>query len=63
MKLYFEVFDYFSLFSHLLRYLVCDLCLIWWWGVTYNHCVFSSVYFVTPKNDQFYISIIRNGKY
>ena len=35
MKLYFEVFDYFFLFSHLLRTFVCDLCLIWWWGVTY----------------------------
>ena len=32
MKLYFEVFDYFSLSNHLLRTFVCDLCLIWRWG-------------------------------
>ena len=36
MKLYFELFDYFSLFNHLLRTFVCDLCLIWWWGVTFK---------------------------
>ena len=42
IKLYFEVFDYFSSFSHLLRTFVCDLCLIWWWGVTYSLC--SSIF-------------------
>ena len=30
-KTLFGKFDYFSLFCHLLRTFVCDLCLDWWW--------------------------------